>query len=173
MNNERQKETPVGEVLSEELERAVIEWHKRRLIRQKPDFKHTGERYPQRERDFMRRINSSGRGEFFAKRINSVLGKGEDFSIIFGNYINSCLQGEDTKERSKKVGESLRSLKSQEIDLVFEFFQIRRDFKNDPLKGREKLNLFLQENTGSIPEEGFLPGLFRTINNLYPTSCKS
>lgn len=168
--SERVKELSVGDKLSVMVEEAVGVWHKRELTRQHLGRKHTGRLYPQREKNIIRLQNSHGRGEFIGERLDGVLGKGEEFARVFGNQINSRLQGKDSGQLLKELKEELQSLTSNQIDLAFEFFEIRREFKTNPSGARKKFDEFIGKNTDSIPEEGFLPGFFRTISNLYPTS---
>ena len=137
---ERESAAPLGILLAQETQRALDEWKKGR---------------------------GESRSEFISQRLAPFLGK-NGLSKIFGNHINSCLQEEKHLEG---IIRSLQGLSDQQINLVGSFYQIRQGFTQNASQAditRQEIKKFNQEHIDQIPEQGFLPGLFRIISNNYP-----
>lgn len=168
---EREKTVPLGVILSSKTKEAVREWNARQKKRhQNIKTKSGGRPRSQRERRQIRQINSASRGEFIGQKIAHLLPE-EGFSQVLGNHINSCLQGEDLSGQLEKIGQDLASLSEEQLGLVFQFYQLRQGFTRNPEQAdltRQQIEAFNLEFLDQIPETGFLPGLFRTISNLYP-----
>ena len=143
---ERKSAAPLGILLAQETQRALDEW----------------ERETQTHRS-----SWQSRSELISQRLAPFLGK-NGLSKIFGNHINSCLQEEKHLEG---IIRSLQGLSDQQINLVGSFYQIRQGFTQDASQAditRQKIKKFNQEHIDQIPEQGFLPELFRIICNHYP-----
>lgn len=81
----------------------------------------------------------------------------------------SALQGYQDNEKRERVAAFLKNLNEEDIGVLVEFYQIRKQFKNgaDPEKVRRELNQFI-ENHPHLPEEGLFPVLLRAISYCYP-----
>ncbi|MDD3531770.1 MAG: hypothetical protein PHR64_00180 [Candidatus Shapirobacteria bacterium] len=171
MSIEKERVLPLGELLSQETQRALIDWTiRRREALEKAKTKSGGRPRPQREKKQIYQTNSTDRGRFITQRIAHLLPE-EGFSQVFGNHVNSFLQGRIVSEQLNYLAQNLESLNQEQVDLAFRFYQIRRKFGQNPEQAdliREQISQFNLKHVSQVPESGFLPGFLATISNLYP-----
>lgn len=174
MSTEKETVLPLGELLSQETKRALIDWTiRRKRTQEKVKTKSGGRPRPKREQAQIYQPGLADRGQFIAQRITPLLPKDnsseeDNFSKIFAHYLNGLLGDQDLSAQLNQVSQILKDLTQDQIDLAFQAYQIRRNFIQSPELTREKISQFNSDHVRAVPEAGFLPGLLATISHLYP-----
>jgi hypothetical protein len=147
-------------------------------------LEHGGRKRPQRQRnEVIEAARERGRKilrETIEEKLAAILGefftgdeKVEEFSSDLSKFFASFFQGElDIQARAEELAGELAGVDDQQIQLLRQFWGIRRGFASGDQRiieaSRNALEMFKVQHTEEIPEEGILVRLIAHISNLYP-----